>query len=113
MGGGPGRGGRVAPHPPSVPNPYTVTLTGAEEPGRSGRMATVITVKAGNPPGATLGVVPAPPFVNQQAVFTARVTPASGHSIQRYEWDFGDGTTASGSCGVGKRVCATERRCTG
>ena len=33
--------------------------------------------------------------MDKQAVFTSTQRAATGHSIERYEWDFGDGTTAS------------------
>ncbi|MGH9255447.1 MAG: PKD domain-containing protein [Vicinamibacterales bacterium] len=85
--------GRIASHTYSVGRVYTVTLVVTDAAGSVASAARTISVNSVAPPAVTLEVAPDPPFVNQQAVFTARATPASGHSIQRYEWDFGDGTT--------------------
>jgi PKD repeat protein len=57
---------------------------------------------------------PESPFVDKQALFTSTQKAAPGHSIERYEWDFGDGTTASSTTpsvlkiytAVGKYVAA-------
>jgi PKD repeat protein len=55
----------------------------------------VINVSSVAAPSGTLEVFPSPAFVDKQAVFTSKQTAARNHSIERYEWDFGDGTTAS------------------
>ena len=43
-------------------------------------------------PTVTLAVSPDPPVVNQNATFSATATPAAGHRITQYSWDFGDGS---------------------
>ena len=45
------------------------------------------------PPTVSLSVSPNPPLAGQPATFRATATPATGHSIASYAWDFGDGTT--------------------
>ena len=85
--------GRVVNHTYSVARTYLVKLTVVDAGGTSESAVRTINVTSVAPPAVTLRVEPDPPFVNQQAVFTAVATPATGHSIQRYEWDFGDGTT--------------------
>jgi PKD repeat protein len=40
-----------------------------------------------------LTVAPDPPLAGQPAVLSADAEAAEGHSIVRYSWDFGDGTT--------------------
>lgn len=85
--------GRVVNHTYSVARTYLVKLTVVDAGGTSESAVRTINVTSVAPPTVTLRVEPDPPFVNQQAVFTAVATPATGHSIQRYEWDFGDGTT--------------------
>jgi PKD repeat protein len=74
---------------------YTVTLTVVDAAGASASTAQSVIVEAVNPPTVTLTVNPNPPLAGQAAVFTAIATPAAGHSVVRYEWAFGDGTSAT------------------
>ena len=89
--------GRIVSHAYSVGRVFTVTLTVTDGAGSSASVVRVINVSSvAAPSGPTsLDVLPDPPFVDKQAVFTSTQKAATGHSIERYEWDFGDGTTAS------------------
>lgn len=92
--GSPNGAGRIEKHAFSSAGTYTVTLTVTDPAGASASAflpIRVVTVPA--PTDITLSVVPESPFKDQQAVFTAVAKPAPGHSIQRYEWNFGDGAT--------------------
>ena len=87
--------GRIVSHTYSVGRAFTVTLTVTDGAGSSASLVRVINVSAVDAPTGLLNVSPDPPFVDKQAVFTSAQKAATGHSIERYEWDFGDGTTAS------------------
>jgi PKD repeat protein len=87
--------GRTVSHAYSVGRAFTVTLTVTDAAGSTASIVRVINVSAVDAPTGLLNVAPDPPFVDKQAVFTSAQRAATGHSIERYEWDFGDGTTAS------------------
>jgi len=63
--------------------------------GSSASVVRVVNVSAVAAPSGQVDVLPDPPFVDKQAVFTSTQKAAAGHSIERYEWDFGDGSTAT------------------
>lgn len=86
--------GRIVNHAFSAAGTYTVTLTVTDSAGASASAFLAIRVVTVPAPTVTaLNVAPDPPFVDRQAVFTAVASAAPGHSIQRYEWNFGDETT--------------------
>ena len=87
--------GRIVSHTYSAGRAFTVTLTVTDPAGSTESLVRVINVSAVDAPTGLLNVTPDPPFVDKQAVFTSAQKAATGHSIERYEWDFGDGTTAS------------------
>ena len=93
FGDGASGSGRIVTHEFSAGRTYTVTLTVTDAAGATASVAKSVSVGAVAAPTVVLSVVPDPPFVDLAAVFTAVATPAPGHSIQRYEWDFGDGTS--------------------
>jgi PKD repeat protein len=72
-----------------------VALTVTDAVGLTNTLRKLVTPTAPAAPTVTLAVAPNPPVVNQQATFTALGTPAVSHSIVRYEWNFGDGSTTS------------------
>jgi len=72
-----------------------VALTVTDGVGLTNTLRQFVTPTAPAAPTVTLAVAPNPPVVNQQATFTALGTPAAKHSIVRYEWDFGDGSTTT------------------
>jgi PKD repeat protein len=91
--------GRIVTHAFSVARSYNVALTVTDASGLVVVLRKLVTPTAPAEPTATLNVSPNPPVVNQVATFNATGTAASGHSIVRYEWDFGDGVTTSTSGG--------------
>jgi PKD repeat protein len=85
--------GRIVTHTYAAGRTYNVTLTVTDAAGSSASAAKTVTVSAIAAPTVTLAVSPNPPLAGQPAVLTASATPATGHSIVRYEWNFGDGTS--------------------
>jgi hypothetical protein len=72
---------------------YPVTATATEASGFQEQVATSVTILPGQPPGVTITVSDSTPNPGQVITLTATVSGATS-TIQRYEWDFGDGTTA-------------------
>jgi PKD repeat protein len=87
--------GRVVTHSFSVARSYNVALTVTDSVGLTDTLRQFVTPTAPAAPTVTLAVAPNPPVVNQLATFTATGTPAAKHSIVRYEWNFGDGSTTT------------------
>jgi PKD repeat protein len=85
--------GRIVSHTYSAGRTYTVTLVVTDAAGTSASLAQSVVVAAVPAPTVTLSVSPNPPLVNQRATLTATANAATGHSITRYAWDFGDGTS--------------------
>lgn len=83
--------GRQTAHTYTLARGYTVALTVTDPHGVSAVSRQDLVVTAPTAPTVTLAVVPSPPVVGQEATFRATATAAEGHSIVRYEWDFGDG----------------------
>jgi PKD repeat protein len=87
--------GLAVSHTYSVGRTYTVTLIVTDAAGTSSVAAQSVIVRSVPAPSVTISVLPASPPVGQLATFTATATPATGHSIQSFAWNFGDGTTQS------------------
>jgi PKD repeat protein len=85
--------GRRVTHTYTVARNYTVTLAVTDAAGTTTSLVRTLSVSSVPAPTVTITAVPATPFVDRQTVFTASATAAPGHSIQRYEWNFGDDTT--------------------
>jgi len=85
--------GRIVTHRFTAATTYTVTLRVVDAAGSSASTAKLVTVKSVSAPTIELSVEPTSPTVGQQATFTAKATPAEGHSIRTFTWNFGDGTT--------------------
>lgn len=85
--------GRIVTHRFTASGTFTVTLIVTDAAGSSASTARTVTVSAVSAPSVTIAVAPDPPLANQQATFTATTTAATGHSIVRFNWNFGDGTT--------------------
>ena len=90
--------GRVVQHSFDDPGPYIVTLTIADDFGRTAQTTKPITISPGAAPVADFVTSPSAPDAGQAVFFNATTSrPAPGHSIVSYQWDFGDGATGSGS----------------
>ncbi len=85
--------GRIVSKTFTAGRTYTVTLTVTDAAGSSASTGQSVIVAMVAPPSVTLAVNPSPPLAGQAAVFTATATPATGHSVVRYDWTFGDGTS--------------------
>jgi PKD repeat protein len=87
--------GQVVTHAFEVGRLHTVTLTVTDAAGLTAQARQTVTVAAVSAPTvANPTVIPLQPVVGQPATFTANATPAAGHSIRTWEWNFGDGTSA-------------------
>jgi PKD repeat protein len=75
------------------PGVYVVTVTATDDLGQSSSRSLQVSVRNVPAPTVTLSVTPNPPLAGQQATFLANASPAAGHSITKYEWTFGDGTS--------------------
>jgi PKD repeat protein len=85
--------GRIVNHTFTAGRPYTVTLTVTDAAGSSALLAKEVPVAAVEGPTVDLTFAPGTPLAGQPTVFTADAEVADRHSIVRFEWDFGDGTS--------------------
>lgn len=79
---------------------YTATLTATDAAGETSTATASVVVRAPAPVAVTLTSSPASPAVNSPVAFTASATAPAGTTIDRYEWNFGNGagrTTTGGS----------------
>lgn len=104
--GSTGEGARVS-HTYSRAGRYFVTLTVADNYGRSSSIIDVVEVAAGPTPTALISFSPSSPRTNQTVFFDgSRSTPSPGRQIVSYSWTFGDGSTASGVSATHKYTAA-------
>ena len=91
--------GVTATHQYSVPGNYVVRLTVTDSNGASSQSAPqTLDVLAGDPPTAVILRSPTSPLVGQTIFFNGNTSTAgTGHHLVRWDWNFGDGTTRSGS----------------
>lgn len=73
---------------------FTVTLNLTDAGGNVATQSTVVVVSPSAPIAVSLSYSPGTPLVNQVVTFTATTTLPSGVAIERYEWNFGDGTSS-------------------
>ncbi len=83
-------------HVYTVAGNYTVVATAIDNSGQQVSVSTVITVVAQTPLNVTLTSSTTSPTLNTPVAFSATVTPTTV-AIVRYEWAFGDGTSANTS----------------
>ena len=75
------------------PGSYNVRATATEASGFTESVSTTVIILPGQPPGVIVTPSNTRPTINQIITITATVSGATS-TIQAYEWDFGDGTTA-------------------
>ena len=85
--------GRIISHTFAAGRTYTVTLTVTDAAGASASIAQQVVVAGVDAPTVELTFAPDPPLAGQPTVFTADAEADDDHSIVRYDWDFGDGTS--------------------
>lgn len=91
--------GITATHRYTAPGSYQARLTVTDTNGVSNQSAAqTIVVGGGAAPTADFIVNPSSPLVGQTVFFNGNTSAAgAGHSIVRYDWDFGDGSRRSGA----------------
>jgi PKD repeat protein len=96
--GSAGAGAHVA-HQYRVAGTFNVTLTVTDDRGLSASTSPVpVTIGAAADPVASFAFSPADPKTGQEVFFNAAASSASaGRAIVSYAWDFGDGSTGTGS----------------
>jgi PKD repeat protein len=85
--------GSVVAHTFGTAGTFNVMLTVTDAAGTSATLRQLVTVSNVGAPVVTFTVSPNPPLAGQLATFSATATPATGHGIVRYDWDFGDGSS--------------------
>jgi hypothetical protein len=73
---------------------FDVSAIATEASGFTERVSTSVTILPGQPPGVIITPSNTSPTVNQIITLTATVSGATS-TIQQYQWDFGDNTTAT------------------
>jgi PKD repeat protein len=87
-------GSTTIQHTYRVAGTYEVSAVATQSTGDQETVSTDITILPGQPPGVVVNVSDAVPAINQQVNLTAIVSGATS-TIVRYDWNFGDGTTAT------------------
>lgn len=88
--------GRITAYAFQQTRTYVVTLTVRDAAGASAGLSQNVTVVNPGAPTASFTVSPSSPGVSQAVNFNASAsTVASGHTVSRYLWNFGDGSTDS------------------
>jgi hypothetical protein len=77
---------------------FNVTLTVTNDRSLSASTSQIVPVTVSAPPGGDWVLSPSAPVVGDTIFFNAdSVKAATGHQIVQYNWNFGDGATASGA----------------
>ena len=89
--------GQVTSHQFRTVGTFQTTLTVSDSVGAQSVKVVAVPVAAGTPPTSGFTASPSSPGVNQDVFFNAtQATPAPGRTITSYNWNFGDGSTATG-----------------
>jgi|GEM_PF-1397825 len=91
--------GQSVTHSYSSSGDYTVTLTVTDDGGASDSASTTVSVSSGTSneaPNASFTVSPSSPEPGETTTFDAADSSDPDGSIASYDWEFGDGSTASG-----------------
>jgi hypothetical protein len=84
----------TVPHTYDEPDTYIVSATATDASGFPESVQTAINVLPAQPPSVLLTVSDPTPTIGQTITITATVS-GNTSSIQQFQWDFGDGTTAT------------------
>ena len=87
-------GSTTLSHTYNEPGTYSVRATAIEASGFSEQVSTAVSILPSQPPGVIVTASDSTPTVNQTITLTATVS-GNTSTIQSYQWDFGDGTTAT------------------
>ena len=87
--------GRAVSHTFTLGRTHMVTLVVTDSAGTTNSMVFPVPVNSVPAPTVTISVSPASPPAGQMATLMANALPAPGHSIQSYDWNFGDGSTTT------------------
>lgn len=97
FGDGSSASGVTATHRFTSSATFHVVLTVTDSNGVSASTSKDVAVGAGTAPKADFTFSPTAPLTNQGIFFNGALsTPGAGHSIVRYDWNFGSGSTQSG-----------------
>jgi chitodextrinase len=89
--------GKIVSHDYNSAGTYVIRLTVTDAYNRSASTSQSINIGAGLSPTAAFTFSPTDPLPGSVVHFNAASSrPAPGRTIVRYEWDFGDGTGATG-----------------
>ena len=100
FGDGTSGSGRITQHTYRTAGTFQVTLVVTDSRGSQATVAKPVPVTASPAPTPVVRFSPSAPGVNTDVFFNASESTAdrnTGRTIARYDWDFGDGTTASGA----------------
>ncbi|HZB26147.1 MAG TPA: PKD domain-containing protein [Vicinamibacterales bacterium] len=98
FGDGDSASGRTVSHQYRAPGTYIVSLTVSDTYGRTATATQSLTVGPGLNPTAAFTFSPTDALPGTRVFFNAASSRAApGRTIVRYQWDFGDGGSASGS----------------
>lgn len=96
MGDGSTRSGEKTTHRYSEPGTYTVLLVVTDNSGNTGSTGKTITVADNQGPTASFVYSPLAPKVGESVYFNGSNSSDPDGTITSFQWDFGDGGTASG-----------------
>jgi PKD repeat protein len=90
--------GRIATYRFQTARTYAVTLTVTDGAGSTGTKTKNVAVSEGDKPTASIAFSPSSPGIYETVSFTGEASKVgqAGRTITSHQWQFGDGTSASG-----------------